>query len=189
MTITPIEESFALLNRYQLHYSSTDSEQVDGLTYAWKKLQAQVFFNANPANKYMLKVHDKSTRKRKETSAKVPVKASERNRWCHSSVFLHNFEQISGCFLVLLLLTLNVYLCVGKNWQFPGTFWTGFPLQDISRDFDRDSLLLILFRIDGKLYGRLGFSSQFTDICNIIFNSHFLNMNNVYDLYTLFWTK
>ena len=45
MTITPIEESFALLNRYQLHYSSTDSEQVDGLTYAWKKLQAQVFFN------------------------------------------------------------------------------------------------------------------------------------------------
>ena len=42
MTITPIEESFALLNRYGLNYSSADSEQVDGLTYAWKKLQGQV---------------------------------------------------------------------------------------------------------------------------------------------------
>ena len=63
----------------------------------------------------MLKVHDRSTRKRKETCAKVPVKTSERHRWCHSSVFIHNFEQISGCFLVLLLLTLNVYLFVGKN--------------------------------------------------------------------------
>ena len=39
MTITPIEESFALMNRYGLHYSSTDSEKVDGLNYAWKKLQ------------------------------------------------------------------------------------------------------------------------------------------------------
>lgn len=42
MTITPIEEAFALLNRYGLVYSSSDSEQVDGLTYAWKKLQDQV---------------------------------------------------------------------------------------------------------------------------------------------------
>ena len=39
MTITPIEDSFALLNRYNLNYSSAQSEQVDGLTYAWRKLQ------------------------------------------------------------------------------------------------------------------------------------------------------
>ena len=45
MTIGPIEESFALLNRYGLVYSSSDSERVDGLTYAWKKLLDQVKIN------------------------------------------------------------------------------------------------------------------------------------------------
>ena len=42
MTIGPIEESFAMMNRYGLVYSSSDSERVDGLTYAWRKLHAQV---------------------------------------------------------------------------------------------------------------------------------------------------
>lgn len=42
MMIGPIEESFAMMNRYQLHYPSSDAERVDGLTYAWKKLTAQV---------------------------------------------------------------------------------------------------------------------------------------------------
>ena len=42
MTIGPIEESFGLLNRYGLVYSSADAERVDGLTYAWKKLLDQV---------------------------------------------------------------------------------------------------------------------------------------------------
>ena len=41
MTITPIEESYALLNRYGLHYPSSDAERVDGLTYAWQKLRGQ----------------------------------------------------------------------------------------------------------------------------------------------------
>ena len=41
MTITPIEESYALLNRYGLHYPSSDADRVDGLTYAWQKLRAQ----------------------------------------------------------------------------------------------------------------------------------------------------
>ncbi|XP_073237477.1 dynein axonemal heavy chain 5-like [Porites lutea] len=41
MTIGPIEESFAMMNRYGLVYSSSDSERVDGLTYAWRKLHAQ----------------------------------------------------------------------------------------------------------------------------------------------------
>ena len=42
MTVGPIEESFALMNRYGLVYSSSDAERVDGLTYAWRKLHAQV---------------------------------------------------------------------------------------------------------------------------------------------------
>lgn len=42
MMIGPIEESFAMMNRYQLHYPSSDAERVDGLTYAWKKLNTQV---------------------------------------------------------------------------------------------------------------------------------------------------
>jgi len=42
MTIGPIEESFAMMNRYGLMYSSSDSERVDGLTYAWRKVHAQV---------------------------------------------------------------------------------------------------------------------------------------------------
>lgn len=42
MTIGPIEESFALLNKYGLHYSSHDSERVDSLTYSWKKVNSQV---------------------------------------------------------------------------------------------------------------------------------------------------
>ncbi|XP_028415244.1 dynein heavy chain 5, axonemal-like [Dendronephthya gigantea] len=41
MTIGPIEESFALLNKYGLHYSSHDSERVDSLTYSWKKVNSQ----------------------------------------------------------------------------------------------------------------------------------------------------
>ena len=46
MTITPIEETYALINRYGLHYPSSDAERVDGLTYAWQKLGTQVGFCA-----------------------------------------------------------------------------------------------------------------------------------------------
>ena len=31
-----------MMNRYGLVYSSSDAERVDGLTYAWRKLHAQV---------------------------------------------------------------------------------------------------------------------------------------------------
>ncbi|KAK3754858.1 hypothetical protein QZH41_011331 [Actinostola sp. cb2023] len=41
MMIGPIEESFAMMNRYGLHYPTSDAERVDGLTYAWKKLTVQ----------------------------------------------------------------------------------------------------------------------------------------------------
>ena len=42
MTIGPIEESFAMMNRYGLHYPSSDAERVDMLTYEWQKLNGQV---------------------------------------------------------------------------------------------------------------------------------------------------
>ena len=42
MEITPIEESYTLLNIYGLNQFNTDNEHVDSLTYAWKKLQELV---------------------------------------------------------------------------------------------------------------------------------------------------
>ncbi|XP_076815353.1 dynein axonemal heavy chain 5-like isoform X1 [Clavelina lepadiformis] len=42
MTIGPIEESYALLNRFELYYDDGNSERVDGLAYQWRNLMAQV---------------------------------------------------------------------------------------------------------------------------------------------------
>ena len=42
MTIGPVEESYALLNRFELHYDDGNSERVDGLAYQWRNLMAQV---------------------------------------------------------------------------------------------------------------------------------------------------
>uniref|UniRef100_A0A8C7LGC2 Dynein, axonemal, heavy chain 5 n=1 Tax=Oncorhynchus kisutch TaxID=8019 RepID=A0A8C7LGC2_ONCKI len=41
-TIGPVEESFALLNRHELIFSDGNAEKVDGLTYAWRNLNAMV---------------------------------------------------------------------------------------------------------------------------------------------------
>ena len=40
--IGPVEESFTLLNRHELHFSDGNAEKVDSLTYAWKNLNALV---------------------------------------------------------------------------------------------------------------------------------------------------
>ncbi len=58
MTIPPIEESYALLNRYGLHYPSSDAERVDGLTYVWQKLRTQVSetFNSIQSNSIVMSV-------------------------------------------------------------------------------------------------------------------------------------
>lgn len=40
--IGPVEESFALLNRHELHFADGNAEKVDSLTYAWKNLNALV---------------------------------------------------------------------------------------------------------------------------------------------------
>lgn len=42
MTITPIEESYALLNKYNIFFNDGNAERVDTLSYGWKKLIAQV---------------------------------------------------------------------------------------------------------------------------------------------------
>ena len=45
MTITPIEEGYALLNRYNLFFNDGNAERVDSLSYQWKLLKAQVRTN------------------------------------------------------------------------------------------------------------------------------------------------
>uniref|UniRef100_A0A8C8LR66 Dynein heavy chain 5, axonemal-like n=1 Tax=Oncorhynchus tshawytscha TaxID=74940 RepID=A0A8C8LR66_ONCTS len=46
-TIGPVEESFALLNRHELIFSDGNAEKVDGLTYAWRNLNAMVMETQN----------------------------------------------------------------------------------------------------------------------------------------------
>uniref|UniRef100_A0A8C8RI05 Dynein axonemal heavy chain 5 n=1 Tax=Pelusios castaneus TaxID=367368 RepID=A0A8C8RI05_9SAUR len=41
MTVGPIEESYALLHKYDLLFKDGNAERVDGLAYAWKNLNAQ----------------------------------------------------------------------------------------------------------------------------------------------------
>uniref|UniRef100_A0A183A3S7 DHC_N1 domain-containing protein n=1 Tax=Echinostoma caproni TaxID=27848 RepID=A0A183A3S7_9TREM len=41
MTIGPIEESYALLNRYELYFNDGNAERVDALTYGFSKLRTQ----------------------------------------------------------------------------------------------------------------------------------------------------
>ncbi|KAI8792083.1 dynein heavy chain 5, axonemal [Biomphalaria glabrata] len=41
LTITPIEETYALLNKYNIFFNDGNAERVDSLSYGWKKLSAQ----------------------------------------------------------------------------------------------------------------------------------------------------
>ena len=43
MTIGPIEESYAMLNRYNIFFNDGNAERVDSLSYGWSKLNAQVW--------------------------------------------------------------------------------------------------------------------------------------------------
>ena len=61
----------------------------------------------NPANIYLFKVNNSSTRKRSEIFSKLTIKTPARRRWRRSGVFIVNFENISHPFPVLLLLNLN----------------------------------------------------------------------------------
>ncbi|XP_053396215.1 dynein axonemal heavy chain 5-like isoform X3 [Mercenaria mercenaria] len=41
MTIHPIEEAYAMLNRYNIFFNDGNAERVDSLSYSWKKLSTQ----------------------------------------------------------------------------------------------------------------------------------------------------
>ena len=45
MTIGPIEETYAMLHRYNLSFNDGNAERVDQLSYGWKLLTAQVRIN------------------------------------------------------------------------------------------------------------------------------------------------
>lgn len=42
MTIQPIEESYAMLNKYNIFFNDGNAERVDSLSYSWKNLNTQV---------------------------------------------------------------------------------------------------------------------------------------------------
>ena len=75
------------------------------------KLKSLMQTFGSPANIYLFKVNNRSTRKRCEICSKSTIKTSERR---HSGVFIVNFEHISPHFLLFLLLTLNKYLLAGS---------------------------------------------------------------------------
>ena len=45
MTITPIEEAYAMLNKYNILFNDGNAERVDSLPYGWKLLKQQVLLN------------------------------------------------------------------------------------------------------------------------------------------------
>ena len=64
-----------------------------------------------PANVYLFKANNGSTKKRYEICSKLSIKTSEGRQWRRSGVFIANFEHISYLSLVFLLLTLKYFRC------------------------------------------------------------------------------
>ena len=64
-------------------------------------------FEYCPANIYLFKSNNRNSRKRCEVYSKLTIKTTERPYWCHSGVFIVNFEHISHLFLVFLFLTFS----------------------------------------------------------------------------------
>lgn len=42
MTIAPIEEAYAMLNKYNLAFNDGNAERVDQLSYGWRLLKQEV---------------------------------------------------------------------------------------------------------------------------------------------------
>ena len=42
MMITPVEESYVMLNKYNLFFNDGNAERVDQLSYSWKLLKQRV---------------------------------------------------------------------------------------------------------------------------------------------------
>ena len=51
MTITPIEEAYTMLNKYNLIFNDGNAEKVDTLSYQWNLLKQQVWTFVTVQNK------------------------------------------------------------------------------------------------------------------------------------------
>ena len=74
--------------------------------------------NMNPAGTYLLKFNDRNIKAKFETCSKLTKTTSKWRQWCHSSVFIVNFEFISHIVLVFLLLTLGKKVPVGNKFPY-----------------------------------------------------------------------
>ncbi|KAF3703904.1 Dynein heavy chain 5, axonemal Axonemal beta dynein heavy chain 5 Ciliary dynein heavy chain 5 [Channa argus] len=79
-TISPVEESFALLNKHDLHFNDGNAERVDGLTYAWKNLNVLVVQNQNTLVRIQPSMKEDllSAVQTFQSSGVAPAEASER---------------------------------------------------------------------------------------------------------------
>ena len=66
-----------------------------------------------PANKYMVKVNNKNTRKKPEICLILTIKTRKRRHWRRPGVFIANFKHTIHIFLAFLLSTLNSW--IGKS--------------------------------------------------------------------------
>ena len=57
----------------------------------------------HPANIYLFKANDGTSRKRGEVYSKLTIKTAERRQWRRSGVFIVKIEHISHLFLVFVL--------------------------------------------------------------------------------------
>ena len=68
-----------------------------------------------PANVYLFKVNNRTTRKRSKTYPKLTIKTPEQRHWRRSGVFIVNSEHNSHLFLVFLLSTSNKRVLTRKE--------------------------------------------------------------------------
>ena len=94
------------MNKWSSSYWCNSSP---GYHVLWKnrKLKSDKVKLRCPASIYLLKVSNRSTRKRCDMCSKLKIKTPERRQWCHSGVFIDSFEHILHHFQVFLLLTLS----------------------------------------------------------------------------------
>ena len=74
----------------------------------------------------MFKVNNRNTRARSEICSKLTIKTPARHHWRRSGVFIVNFEHISHLAVVFLLLTLNIWMPIGKG----SVVWKGLRLSN-----------------------------------------------------------
>ena len=97
----------------------------------------------------LLKVSNRNTRKMRKICSKWTVKTPDRHHRRHSDVFIVNFEHISHCFLVFLLLTLNKQMLAVFIAKLKKTYWV----------FITDFAHVCYSKVSGFIYFNLFFFS------------------------------